>query len=34
MDIRLDDIGRRFPAEWDGGQAARAMLELIKERWL
>jgi malate dehydrogenase (oxaloacetate-decarboxylating) len=24
MDVRLDDIGSRFPAQWDEGQAARA----------
>ena len=30
MDIRLDDIGRRFPAEWDGGQAARAKTIFFK----
>ncbi len=24
MDIRLDDIGNLFPAEWDGGRVARA----------
>ena len=24
MDIRLDDVGRHFPPQWDGGQVARA----------
>ena len=30
MDIRLDDIERHFPAQWDGGQVARAKTLFFK----
>ena len=30
MDIRLDDLGSHFPADWDGGQVARAKTLFFK----